>query len=173
MAFALVRDSLAAALRNLGMQAMAHAASQPLNIANFDADSPACAVSVNAELYRCTAAACTVPMSKSPGVRAVGVRLTCLPSSAPTGFENPAPGVKMTAIAAQNAKGLVSLIDELETGGAPPTSTLTFCLFGGAINLCGNATVARARRGAKLDDVAAVQRFIRTLELKTAPPPQP
>ena len=106
-------------------------------------------------------------------MRAVEVRLSCLPSSAPTGFENPAPGVKVTAIAAQNAKGLVSLIDELETGAAPPTSTLTFCLFGGAINLCGNATVARARRRAKLDDVAAVQRFIRTLELKTAPPPQP
>jgi len=173
MTFALLRGSVAASLLYLGMQAMAHAASQPLNIPNFDADSPACAVAVNAELYRCTAAACTVPMSKSPGARAVEVRLTCLPSSAPTGFENPAPGVKVTAIAAQNAKGQVSLIDELETGAAPPTSTLTFCLFGGAINLCGNVTVARARRGAKLDDVEAVQRFIRTLGLKTAPPQQP
>jgi hypothetical protein len=172
MTFALLRGALAASLLCLGMHAMAHAASRSLSIPNFDADSPACSVSVNAELYRCTAAACTVPVSKSPGERGIAVRLTCLPSSAPTGFENPAPGVKVTAIAAQNAKGLVSLIDELRIGAAPPTSTLTFCLFGGAINLCSIATLARVR-GAKLDDVDAVQRFIRTLELQTAPPPQP
>lgn len=62
--------------------------SHELTIPNFDPDSPACVIKFE---------------GASPA--SLRLNLSCLPKSAPTGFENPAPEVKVQSIRGKNAKG--------------------------------------------------------------------
>ncbi|NVD70676.1 hypothetical protein HUX88_08890 [Duganella sp. BJB1802] len=114
--------------------------SNELTIPNFDPDSPACVI-------------------KFEGASPESLRLnfSCLPKSAPTGFENPAPEVKVQSIRAKNAKGHMSLIDAVQSPLADRTRELNFCLYGKQNNFCGNA---------KVDGTSTIKAWIQRIELQ-------
>jgi hypothetical protein len=146
----------------------AFAGERELSIPNFDADSPACVVKIADGTPACTADGCTIPMPNRPASASIQLRFSCLPKSAPTGFDNPAPEVKVSSIRARNSQGHLSLMDDLQSPPAERMRELNFCLYGKHgkhNNFCGYAKVWRSRPGLKTDANAAIQKFIQELEL--------
>ncbi|GJI96899.1 hypothetical protein RugamoR57_36170 [Duganella caerulea] len=115
-------------------------------IPNFDPDSPACVIKFE---------------GASP--ESLRLNLSCLPKSAPTGFENPAPEVKVQSIRGKNAKGHMSLIDEVPSPHADRTRELNFCLYGKQNNFCGSAKVLRQK-----DGTSTITNWIQRIELQDA-----
>ena len=114
-----------------------------LVIPNFEASNPACHVRVAVKDEKCADQSCTFTPVK--GVQGVPteLRFICFPMSAATGFENPPPYAKITAIRAKSSKGAVSVIDDINTPPASRVQELNFCLHGTKNNLCGNATASK------------------------------
>lgn len=125
--------------------------SNELTIPNFDPDSPACVIKFE---------------GASPA--SLRLNLSCLPKSAPTGFENPAPEVKIQSIRGKNAKGHMSLIDDVQSPLADRARELNFCLYGKRNNFCGSAKVLRLKDGGKPDGISAIKAWIQRIELKNA-----
>jgi len=123
--------------------------SNELTIPNFDPDSPACVIKFNG--------------GASP--ESLRLNLSCLPKSAPTGFENPAPGVKVQSIRGKNANGHISLIDDVHSPLADRTRELNFCLYSKQNNFCGSAKVLRLKDGAKADGTSTIKDWIQRIEL--------
>jgi len=126
--------------------------SNELTIPNFDPDSPACVIKFKG--------------GASP--ESLRLNLSCLPKSAPTGLENPAPEVKVQSIHGKNAKGHMSLIDDAQSPHADRTRELNFCLYGKQNNFCGSAKVLRLKDGAKVDDTSTIKDWIQRIELQDA-----
>jgi hypothetical protein len=157
----------------LGMSAVActqaaQNAMHEITVPNFDADSPACVVKVPTLNPECTAEGGTLPAPVGATLESIKLNFSCLPTSAPTGFENPAPEVKVQSIRSKNAKGHLSLIDDIQSPDER-LRELNFCLYGKRNNFCGNAKVLRLKDGAKADASAAVKAFIQGIELQAAP----
>jgi hypothetical protein len=152
----------------LGCSQAAQTATQEVAVPNFDADSPACMVKVPLVNSRCTAEGCTLPAPAGATLEAIWLNFSCLPTSAPTGFENPAPEVKVQSIRSKNAKGHLSLIDDMQSPADERLRELKFCLYGKLNNFCGNAKVLRLKDGSKMDGSAAVKTFIKGIELVTS-----
>lgn len=150
----------------LGCPQIGVTAPQELTIPNFDADSPACVVKLPDALTQCTAEGCKLPLPKGSTLESLQLNFSCLPKSAPTGFENPAPEAKVQSVRAKNAKGHVSLIDDVQSAPTERLRELNFCLYGQLNNFCGNAKVLRLKDGAKLDATSTVKAFIQGMELQ-------
>ena len=127
-----------------GYHQSALSAERELVIPNFDGDSPACTVILPPDQSQCTAEGCMIPLSVGERVRTIELSLSCGPTSAPTGFENPAGYVEVHDIQAKNTNGEISLIDDINTPKNKRIRDLHFCLFGKSNNLCGNATILRS-----------------------------
>lgn len=140
--------------------------SQELTIPNFDADIPACIVKLPHTPTQCTADSCKLPLPIGSTLHALQLNFSCLPKSASTGFENPAPEAKVQSIRAKNANGHVSLIDDVQSAPAERLRELNFCLYWKLNNFCGNAKVLRLKDGAKLDGTNTVKAFIQGMELQ-------
>lgn len=151
----------------VGCSQAAQTATQQLTVPNFDVDSPACVVNVPLVTPRCTPEGCTLPAPAGATLESIQLNFSCLPTSAPTGFENPAPEVKVQSIRSKNAKGHLSLIDDMQSPVDERLRELNFCLYGKLNNFCGNAKVLRLKDGAKMDGSAAVKNFIQGVELVT------
>jgi hypothetical protein len=111
--------------------AQVYAAPVVLNIPNFESDGPACVV--------------RAPAGRPPPQ----IDLSCLPKSAPTGFEKPSPEARVQSIRSPNATGHLLLQED----------DLMFCLYGQQTNLCGAAIVHSAA------EVAAIKAYAQALEL--------
>ena len=147
----------------------AQSAMHEITVPNFDADSIACVVKVPTLNPQCTAEGCTLPAPAGATLESIKLNFSCLPTSAPTGFENPAPEVKVQSIRSKNAKGHLSLIDDIQSPADERLRELNFCLYGKLNNFCGNAKVLRLKDGSKADASAAVKAFIQGIELQAAP----
>jgi hypothetical protein len=143
-------------------------APQEFTITNFDSDSPACVVTLPETPAHCTPEGCALPVPKYSTLGSLQLSFTCLPKSAPTGFENPADDMKIQPLRAKNARGHLSLIDDIESPPAERTRQLGFCLYGKQNNLCGDAKTLRLRDGAKGDATAILKSFIQGIELQGA-----
>lgn len=151
-----------------GFCALAQSAEQQLTVPNFDPDSPACTVKVPDQNVQCSAAGCTLGAANADAAKKVQINFSCLPTSAPTGFENPAADMKVYPIKSVNGKGHLSLIDDMASSAGAPMQEVNFCLFGESSNFCGNAKIARTRRGAKSSDVETIKRFVQQIAFKSA-----
>ncbi len=146
----------------------AQAASPELTIPNFESQSPACQVKLPETPGQCTAEGCVLPSPKYSTLRSIQLNFSCLPKSAPTGFENPADDVKVQSVFGKNAAGHLSLIDDIQPPPGEQTRQLGFCLYGKENNFCGDATVLRLKDGPKGDATAAIKAFIHGIELQGA-----
>lgn len=113
------------------MAAQVYAAPVILNIPNFEADGPACVV--------------RAPAAQSQPQ----IDLSCLPTSAPTGFEQPSPEARVESIRSPNAKGYLLVQQD----------SLLFCLYGQQANVCGAATVHGVA------EVKAIRAYAQSLQL--------
>jgi hypothetical protein len=147
----------------LGSAAAARAATQDLVMPNVASTDPACGVQLPTS-YQCTADRCAVPYSQPGRSGDIAVTLVCLPTSAPTGFERPAPEVRVVSIQAQNARGHLAIFEESAAIPAEQENTLMFCLWGKATILCGNAKVSKTNAASRAQ-VRAIKTFIRRLSL--------
>lgn len=136
-----------------------------LTVPNFDAESAACVVMVPQDGSQCTPTGCDIPLLKGAIHKLIKLNFSCLPMSAPTGFENPAPEVEVQSLHAKNAVGHLSLVDDAETESGQAMRELNFCLYGKSNIFCGNAKVLRLKGRAKADDVTAIKRFLQRVEL--------
>lgn len=144
-------------------------ATHEITVPNFDADSPACMVKVPALKPQCTSEGCSLPPPAGSSLDSIKLNFSCLPTSAPTGFENPAPEAKVQSIRSKNAKGHLSLIDDIQSPADERLRELNFCLYGKLNNFCGNAKVLRLKDGSKADASLAVKTLIQGIELQAAP----
>jgi hypothetical protein len=140
---------------------VALAASQEISVPNFDRDSAACVVGVP-DSQQCTAEGCNLLISKSQSAQ---VSFSCLPKSAPTGFENPAPEVKVQSLRAQNARAHLSVLDDLQAPPADRMREFNFCVYGKQNNLCGNLTMRRAD-DARNTAIKPLKSLVQSLEIK-------
>lgn len=71
----------------------------------------ACRIRIAGDFTGCAESACEIaPPPKASSLPALRFEFACLPSSAPTGFENPPPERKMFSVRARNAVGLYSVM---------------------------------------------------------------
>lgn len=147
----------------------AQAAMNELLVLSLDTDGHACAVKVPVLNPQCTADGCILPAPGGATLDSIKLNFSCLPTSAPTGFENPAREVKVQSIRAKNAKGHLSLIDDVQSPADERFRELNFCLYGKLNNFCGNAKVLRLKDGSKADASPAIKTFIQGIELQTSP----
>lgn len=105
-------------------------------------------------------------LPKDSTLESLQLNFSCLPKSAPTGFENPAPEAKVRSIHSKNSKGHISLIDDVQSAPAERLRELNFCLYGKLNNFCGNAKVLRLKDGTKADGSGIVKAFIQEVELQ-------
>jgi hypothetical protein len=134
-----------------------------LVIPNFEADKPACHVRVGVKEEKCTDQSCVIPTAKDKSVAPVELRFTCFPSSAPTGFENPAPYAKIRSIQSKSAKGALSLIDDITTPASERQQELNFCLYGDESNFCGSAKISKVH-GKESPTVAQIISLVKRME---------
>jgi hypothetical protein len=145
-----------------GHASLALSATQVLTITNVDPHSPACVIMVVQGMTQCTADECVIPFSNGRAVQPVQLKLSCIPTSAPTGFENPPYYAQLYSVAAKNAKGHLSVIDDSPQLNSAQMRELNFCLWGNSNILCGFAKISsKDPRSAQRE---AVQTFIRGIE---------
>jgi hypothetical protein len=91
-----------------------------LIVANFDESSAACHARFPVGSVRCADDSCEMPTPATSSLKGVRLSFSCIPLSAPTGFENARPDATVYSVQTPNVKGHVSLIDEPlgEPGGA-------------------------------------------------------
>jgi hypothetical protein len=152
----------------LNAVAYAQGASPPtheLTVPNFDDASPACVVRIPVVNPQCTPEGCTLPVPAG-ALDSIKLDFSCLPTKAPTGFENPAPYVKVQTLRAKNSEGNLSLSDNLS---APPKERfreLGFCLYGKFNNFCGYTRVMSSDYRTKVKATRLVKEFLQGIELQ-------
>jgi hypothetical protein len=138
---------------------------QELNVPNVDRNSPACRVSFPASSAKCTNEICEIPAPKTSSLKSVRLSFSCIPTAAPTGFENPSPNEKVYSIQAQNVKGHVSLIDEPPEEPGERMRELYFCLYGETARFCGFAKTLLLKDGKSADASKNIIKFVKTMTL--------
>lgn len=149
-----------------GMFSKGVLAASMLTIANAYPGEPPCHVMVPEIAAQCTADGCSLPVPPSSTLKSILISLGCAPASAPTGFENPSPEVKIHSFRSKNAKGYFSEIDSMTDSSNDRTRDLNFCLYGQKNNFCGTATVFRLKDGAKGNGASIVKSFIKDIEIE-------
>lgn len=154
-----------------GMSAVACAQVAPmpsheLTVPNFDDASPACVVKVPDVNSQCTPEGCTLPAPVGSTLDSIKLDFSCVPSSAPTGFENPAPDVKVQSLRSKNASGDISLTDDVYSPPNERFRHLYFCLYGKLNTFCGFAKVMRLEDRTKVDGTRTVKAFLQGIELQ-------
>lgn len=151
-----------------GYAGKAFSSPEDFNIPNSDSDSSPCYVKipVTAPWKQCTAAGCEMAAPAGSTLKSIHLSFSCLPTSAPTGFENPPEYAQVKAIRSVNAKGLVSFIDGIDEPADERIRELNFCLYGKGHNFCGAAQTLRLKDGLKADSSPAVMHLIRSMELR-------
>ena len=137
-----------------------------LTVPNIDADSPACVVKVPAVSPRCTPEGCTFSAHEGAALASIKLDFSCLPKSAPTGFEKPAPEVKVKSLRSKNAQGHFLLTD---APSAPPNERfreLGFCLYGKLNNFCGYGRLMSLEYRTKVKVTRTVKTFVQGIELQ-------
>jgi hypothetical protein len=134
-------------------------------IANFDQESPACHVRLPAKSVSCDKEICEIPAPRSSSLKNVQLTLSCIPVSAPTGFENPPAGAKIFSIQTPSSKGHVSLIDEPPERAGERMRELYFCIYGSASRLCGFAKTLVLKDGESADASGSIIKILRTIVL--------
>jgi hypothetical protein len=137
-----------------------------LTVPNIDADSPPCVLKVPTVNPQCTSEGCTFFAPDGSKLNSIELRFSCLPKSALTGFERPAPEAKVQTLNAQNAGGNFSLRDDVY---APPNErfrNLLFCLYGKFNNFCGSSTVTSLEYRTKVKATRTVKEFLQGVELQ-------
>ena len=137
-----------------------------MNVANVDADSPACHVRITVKAEQCKVDSCVLPVAKGASSEPVQLHFSCLPTSAPTGFENPPAFAKIRSISSKTSKGHLSLIDDINAAPADRPQELNFCLYGRQSNLCGQATTKkiRGKQAPAIDQMIALIKRIELLD---------
>lgn len=143
---------------------------QEVTVPNFDRRSPACVVKVPALNPPCTPGGCTLPAPVGSTLGSIKLDFSCLPNSAPTGFENPAPEVKVQTLRVKNARVHLSLSDGVFEPTNEQSRYLTFCLYGKSNNFCGIARVMSLDHRTKVDGTPTVKAFLQGIEFQGALP---
>jgi hypothetical protein len=140
-------------------------ASHELVVTNYDENSPAYHARFPVGLVRCAGDSCEMPTPATSSLKSARLSFSCIPLSAPTGFENALPDATVYSVQTPNVKGHVSLIDELpgELGGR--MRELYFCLYGEAATLCGFAKTLFLKDGESADASIGIMRFLKTIVL--------
>lgn len=154
----------------MGLCAVVYAQVKPppkreLTIPNMDSDSPSCLVKVPASAP-CTPEGCTLPRPEESSRSHIKLEFTCGPISAPTGFENPAPEVKVQSFRVNNTWVHLSLVDGVFDPPEEPFRELNFCMYGPANHFCGFAKVRQLAHRPKVDEATTVKDFIREIEFQ-------
>jgi hypothetical protein len=89
--------------------------------------------------------------------------LSCIPSSAPTGFENPAPDVTINSIQTPNASGHFSVIDDSSVAREDRKRHLDFCLYGKKSKFCGSAETILPKNEEPAYITQPIFNFLKTL----------
>lgn len=136
-----------------------------LVVTNFDENSPACHARFPVGSVRCAGDSCEMPTPATSSLKSVRLSFSCIPLSAPTGFENALPDATVCSVQTPNVKGHVSLIDEPpgELGGR--MRELYFCLYGEAATLCGFAKTLFLKDGESADASMGIMKFLKTIVL--------
>jgi hypothetical protein len=67
-----------------------------------------------------------------------------------------------------NGKRHLSLSDDMAWSAGAPMQEVSFCVSGEPSNFCGNAKIARTRRGATSSDIETIKRFVQQIALTSA-----
>lgn len=120
-----------------------------ITVRNFDPREPSCHIEVPLAPSQCDASGCTIDIPNTSSKKTLKLSFSCLPSRAPTGFENPPSWARVISVTARNSRGFVSVVDEVEGAGVEgrPPREINFCLFHGHINLCGSTYTERPKKG--------------------------
>jgi hypothetical protein len=135
-----------------------------LTVPNSDPKAPPCVVMLAEGPAQCTSEGCAIPLTRLRDVKQVQLMLSCVPTSSPTGFENPPPYVELHSIRAKNAQGHLSVVDDTQSAPSEQMRELNFCLWGNSNILCGFAKIPKLAKDPKSRQRKAIQAFIRGIE---------
>ncbi|MFL6676564.1 MAG: hypothetical protein ACJ8LG_25145 [Massilia sp.] len=138
---------------------------QEIVVANVWSDEPACHVSFPVRVQKCTSKGCEFAAPKTSSLTTVWLNFSCLPASAPTGFENQQEGEEVFPVQGPNARGSVSLMDNPVPEDNEPVRELSFCLFGERTNFCGWAKTYVLKDGKKGDVSGEIVQFVKSIIL--------
>lgn len=146
----------------------ASAAPLTFEIPNFDPDGTSCHVKIPAITpgTHCTADACEMPAPAGSTLGTIRVNFSCLPKSAPTGFENPPDYARVESIRSMTSSGHISQADSIDEPADQRWRDLIFCLYGKAANFCGAAKTLLLKDGSKADSSAAIKQLIRHIDFR-------
>jgi hypothetical protein len=134
-------------------------------VANFDESSPPCEARFPVGSVKCAEGNCEIPKPATSSLNTVRLSLSCIPLSAPTGFENAPRGARVYSINTPNVKGQVSLINEVPGEPGSRMRELYFCLYGEAARLCGFAKTLLLHDGESAHASIEITRFLKTIVL--------
>ena len=137
-----------------------------MTVPNFDDEGPACVFKVPSDSSHCTAKACLLAPPAKSTLESLEVDFSCIPKSAPTGFENPPSYIKVQYLVTKNARGHLSVADDMHISPPERYRHLSFCLYGKFNNVCGYAKVMRLGDRSKGDGTRTVKAFIEGIELR-------
>ena len=164
-----MNDLFAIVMSAISGVACAQTAPHPIHevtVHNFDGAGPACVVRMPLNKPRCTPEGCTLPAPVDSKLSAIELTYSCGPTSAPTGYENPAPEFQVETLRTKNGHGLFSLIDEVLMPGEDRFRYAHFCLYGKRNNFCGSAKVMRLGDPPNADGTRTLKAFLQKVELQ-------
>lgn len=147
---------------------VASAAVQEIAVKNLDTGGNACMIRVPVVLpwTECSADGCDMPAPAGSSLNSIHLGFSCLPLSAPTGFENPPSYGRVESIRSGKWRGQLSEIDSIDLPKEERTRELNFCIYGKLSNFCGYARTLRLKDGKKADAAGIVKLLIRRIELE-------
>jgi hypothetical protein len=139
---------------------------QEISLKNFDQDFPPCLVQFPVGLMTCATENCEISAHARPSIKSAKLTLSCIPYSAPTGFENPPPEAKIFNFHTLNSKGNISIINEVaDEVTSDPMRELYFCIYKGTANLCGFVKAPILKDANPADGIKDFIEFVRALIL--------
>jgi hypothetical protein len=136
---------------------------QQVKIENFSGEGSSCNVRFPANLMKCENTVCKIRAPRRSSLKSIELTLSCIPISAPTGFENPPPDAKVFSIQTPNSKGHVSLIDETPEEPGERMRELYFCLYNDVARLCGFSKTLILKDGESADASKDIVRIIKNI----------
>lgn len=144
-------------------QHVALGAIRNVTIQNFESNGNPCTFAMNERLAICAGDRCLIRPAQNTRHVPVEIILSCLPTSSPTGFENPAPIAKVQSIRSKNTLGHLSIIDDVDPVSNTKKRELNLCLYGQHYNLCGYSVLSNSAHHTR--QTADVKKFIKGIEL--------
>lgn len=138
---------------------------QEMTISNLDAESSDCRVQFPQHEGKCTSEGCELPAPFGSTFKSILLHFSCIPDTAPNGFENAPDDANVRSVNARNVPGVVRLIDDSPIDVTHRVRELAFCLYGKGVNFCGGAVTWRLDDGKKADASESVINFIKEIRL--------